>query len=943
MTKIHGGRRLCAAIAAVATVVALSTPAVAYAADDDNVVPDLAFRACLNGPNYLGQTPADTPISVAQLEGVGGFDDHGSLTCDDPAISSIDGAQYLTRITSLQLHNTAVSDLSPLSSLQSLYRLQMYGACELSGICYEVPNFAVLTGLPRLAVINLSDLGMTDADLATLSGLTKLTDLDIQVEPGITDVSPLADMVDLEHLRLSYANVEDIAPLAGLTKLALLDLRGNEVADLTGLGNMASLEELYLADNDISNVGPLSSLASLHYLEISGNEVSAIDALSSLTQLSELQASDNQISDLSPLAGVRALERLSVNENNVSSVAPLAELPALVRVDVAQNNLVDVSPFDGSALLTNGEFQAWRQTATLPVTTVGTFPFPVTSVAGDNVTLTVLSGPAVVDNGVRTITYTGAGEVVLAWENPAAVDYASGSFSGEATIQVTEPHVENVVPDDAFRACLNGVLGQSAESPITAAQLEGLDSSDGQIICTGLGIKSVEGAQYLTNYDDQLWLGDNQITDLSPLAGATKLTYLALDRNSITDLGPLAELGDLAFLNLDDNQVSDLVPLADVTKLQNLGISHNQISSVLPLAGLSNLEALTAWGNQISDVSPLAGLTNLYQLWLSDNEIADVSPLASLDKLVSLDLSGNHIFDLFVISGVPAVQAETDDSGCFYAWDETVTLPVVEEGTYPFPVLGSDRDPVSIRVVSGPAAVDNEAKTITYTGAGDVVLSWESDDKVNGAGDVAIYCYAHQGFAGTATVTATAAPAAIVTVTFDGNGGSTPLPTSTTTVEGEPVDELPAAPTREGYSFTGWNTAADGSGDAFDAFSVVAASLTVYAQWTPVEQEDPVDVPPVDNPPAEDPPVDNPPVDVPPVDDPPVADPPVEGLPTDVPPVDDPPADNPPAADSEASVATGGMMLGSLPFVGIAVMASGLLVLCGGLLRRRASSGRSLH
>jgi uncharacterized repeat protein (TIGR02543 family) len=42
---------------------------------------------------------------------------------------------------------------------------------------------------------------------------------------------------------------------------------------------------------------------------------------------------------------------------------------------------------------------------------------------------------------------------------------------------------------------------------------------------------------------------------------------------------------------------------------------------------------------------------------------------------------------------------------------------------------------------------------------------------------------------------------------------------------------LPAAPSREGYIFAGWNTAADGTGAAFDAATLVTADITVYAQW----------------------------------------------------------------------------------------------------------------
>ena len=44
--------------------------------------------------------------------------------------------------------------------------------------------------------------------------------------------------------------------------------------------------------------------------------------------------------------------------------------------------------------------------------------------------------------------------------------------------------------------------------------------------------------------------------------------------------------------------------------------------------------------------------------------------------------------------------------------------------------------------------------------------------------------------------------------------------------------DLPTTePTRSGYTFTGWNTKADGTGDAFTAETDVTSNMTVYAQW----------------------------------------------------------------------------------------------------------------
>ncbi len=68
------------------------------------------------------------------------------------------------------------------------------------------------------------------------------------------------------------------------------------------------------------------------------------------------------------------------------------------------------------------------------------------------------------------------------------------------------------------------------------------------------------------------------------------------------------------------------------------------------------------------------------------------------------------------------------------------------------------------------------------------------------------------------------------TVTF--NNGTSEY-AKVTVKAGESVAlKMPSAPTREGYTFAGWNIEADGSGDEFAATTIVNADMTVWAQWT---------------------------------------------------------------------------------------------------------------
>ena len=84
---------------------------------------------------------------------------------------------------------------------------------------------------------------------------------------------------------------------------------------------------------------------------------------------------------------------------------------------------------------------------------------------------------------------------------------------------------------------------------------------------------------------------------------------------------------------------------------------------------------------------------------------------------------------------------------------------------------------------------------------------------------------------------------AIYTVTFEPNGGIGTMAPQVFT-EGVAQNLTLNAFTREGFTFTGWNTAADGSGTSFaDGASVTASSNAVlYAQWKAVPVVNPLTI-----------------------------------------------------------------------------------------------------
>ena len=144
----------------------------------------------------------------------------------------------------------------------------------------------------------------------------------------------------------------------------------------------------------------------------------------------------------------------------------------------------------------------------------------------------------------------------------------------------------------------------------------------------------------------ELYLVNNQLTDVSPLNKLQNLQLLDLSENQLTDVSPLCELQNLQELHLSANHLTDIAPLSKLQNLQRLYINHNQLTDVSPLAKLKILQELNLAVNELTDISALSKLKNLQELNLNDNQLTNVSPLTKLQNLQELDLSANQLTDV---------------------------------------------------------------------------------------------------------------------------------------------------------------------------------------------------------------------------------------------------------------------------------------------------------
>ena len=227
-------------------------------------------------------------------------------------------------------------------------------------------------------------------------------------------------------------------------------------------------------------------------------------------------------------------------------------------------------------------------------------------------------------------------------------DNAIGADDSLFQTDVNSPEEPVYFADANLKAAVEDALGVTNPTPVDMLELTDLHADRRDIT-------DLTGLEYAKNLK-LIFFYNNQINDISPLAGLTKLNWLNLDDNQVTDISPLSGLSSLRYLYLAWNHLSDISPLSELTGLRELYLDHTQISDISPLSVLINLDILDLWDNQISDISPLSGLTKLRALSLEKNQINDISSLANLTNLTGSRLCDNQISNLSPLSGLTRLQ-----------------------------------------------------------------------------------------------------------------------------------------------------------------------------------------------------------------------------------------------------------------------------------------------
>lgn len=171
-------------------------------------------------------------------------------------------------------------------------------------------------------------------------------------------------------------------------------------------------------------------------------------------------------------------------------------------------------------------------------------------------------------------------------------------------------------------------------------------------------IDNIEAISKCTNIT-KLNLLQNNITDITALKDLIYLTELNLIDNYIDEIDTLENLKELKNLYLGNNhkkiEDKDLVHISKLPVLKNLELSNNYLKDVSALNSIKSLETLDLNTNNIEDINSIKDIKRLGYLDLSKNKIVDLTGINRLTQLTTLKLNGNRIKDVTNLSNLTSL------------------------------------------------------------------------------------------------------------------------------------------------------------------------------------------------------------------------------------------------------------------------------------------------
>ena len=187
----------------------------------------------VSAPDFADVTLGDQmfPVDASQVNASGAN------------VENLEGIERFTGLDALFLNDNPGIDISGLGGAASLTYLEL-ARCELEDV-------SELLSLESLAGLNLMQNRLTD--ISALRRMSALSELYLDYNEGLEDVSALSGLHSLHTLSLKGTAVTDLSAIAGLTELSTLDIEGCRIESIEPLLGLKNLRTLYAAGCGLSS------------------------------------------------------------------------------------------------------------------------------------------------------------------------------------------------------------------------------------------------------------------------------------------------------------------------------------------------------------------------------------------------------------------------------------------------------------------------------------------------------------------------------------------------------------------------------------------------------------------------------------------------------------------------------------------------------------------
>lgn len=209
-----------------------------------------------------------------------------------------------------------------------------------------------ITDLSDLAqMVNLEELALCNQKIEDISGLKELPLKKLYLSKNmITDFSVLLNLIDLDTLCIMENPAENLSVIGECTGILRLNIQGMNLTDIDFLKNL-SLDYLDMSNMEVENniFEPLTEMKKLDTLCMCDVNEAAAETLSQMSTLKALfmWGDSTILENLKPLKGMTQLETLAFT-TQISSLEGIEQFPSLNFLSVSFSLVKDLSPVIGA-------------------------------------------------------------------------------------------------------------------------------------------------------------------------------------------------------------------------------------------------------------------------------------------------------------------------------------------------------------------------------------------------------------------------------------------------------------------------------------------------------------------------------------------------------------------------------------------------------------------